>query len=68
MRNKIFRYSSVSDEILGTQSRELKRTSSLRVVPVTLPEESPDNLSGKSSGNPSGYLRRHIPQYHVISC
>ncbi|GJS83698.1 hypothetical protein Tco_0750239 [Tanacetum coccineum] len=53
-------FCQVSGEILGTQSREFRRTSSLCVVPVSLPEESPENLSGKSSGHPSGCLRRHV--------
>ncbi|GKA60030.1 hypothetical protein Tco_0759343 [Tanacetum coccineum] len=55
----------VSDEILGTQSREFRRTSSLCVVPVYLPEALPENLSEKSSGDPFGYLRRHVPS---VSC
>nr|GEZ78500.1 hypothetical protein [Tanacetum cinerariifolium] len=46
----------------------VKRTSSLCVVPVHLSEDSPENLSENSSSHPFGYLRRHVPQYHVISC
>nr|GEX91691.1 reverse transcriptase domain-containing protein [Tanacetum cinerariifolium] len=34
----------VSDEILGTQSREFRRTGSFRVVPVSVPEHSPERL------------------------
>ncbi|GKC61747.1 hypothetical protein Tco_1089345, partial [Tanacetum coccineum] len=55
----------VSDEILGTQSREFRRMSSLCVVPVYLPEVLPKNLSEKPSGDPFGYLRRHVPP---VSC
>ncbi|GJV21677.1 hypothetical protein Tco_1370697 [Tanacetum coccineum] len=40
----------VSDEILGTQSREFRRTGSLCVVPVRLPEVSPEHLPEISSG------------------
>nr|GEY64819.1 MLO-like protein 8 [Tanacetum cinerariifolium]GEY64821.1 MLO-like protein 8 [Tanacetum cinerariifolium] len=40
----------VSDEILGKQSCEFWRTSSLCVVPVRLPEVSPEHLSEMSSG------------------
>ncbi|GKA56030.1 hypothetical protein Tco_0755102 [Tanacetum coccineum] len=52
--------SRVSDEILGTQSRESRRTSSLCVVPGYLPEALPENLSEMSSDDPFGYLRRHF--------
>ncbi|GJT20967.1 cytoplasmic 60S subunit biogenesis factor REI1 homolog 1-like protein [Tanacetum coccineum] len=40
----------VSDEILGTQSREFSRTGSLCVVPVRLPEVSLEHLPEISSG------------------
>nr|GEY58833.1 hypothetical protein [Tanacetum cinerariifolium] len=52
----------VSDEILGTQFRESRRTSSLCVVPAYLPEALPENLSEKSFGDPFGYLRRQMRQ------
>ncbi|GJZ96747.1 hypothetical protein Tco_0669081 [Tanacetum coccineum] len=58
----------VSDEILGTQSREFGRTSSLRVVPVRLPEHSPERLPEISPAMfrwPFGYLRHHVPP---VSC
>ncbi|GKA54681.1 hypothetical protein Tco_0753630 [Tanacetum coccineum] len=42
----------VSDEILGTQSREFGRTSSLCVLPAYRPEALPENLSEMSSGDP----------------
>ncbi|GKF32924.1 hypothetical protein Tco_0106124, partial [Tanacetum coccineum] len=37
----------------------------LCVVPVYLPEVLPKNLSEKPSGDPFGYLRRHVPP---VSC
>nr|GEV72906.1 hypothetical protein [Tanacetum cinerariifolium] len=46
----------VSDEILGTQSREFRRTSSLCVVLILLPEVSPEHLSEMSSGDLSAEL------------
>nr|GFC71398.1 hypothetical protein [Tanacetum cinerariifolium] len=52
----------VSDEILGTQSHEFRRTSSMYVVPEALPE----NLSEKFFGDPFGYLRRQMRQVHCL--
>ncbi|GKC16723.1 hypothetical protein Tco_1013505 [Tanacetum coccineum] len=55
----------VSNEILGTQSHEFRRTSSMCVVLAYLPKALPKNLSEMSSGDPFGYLRRHVP---LVSC
>nr|GEZ33875.1 flavone synthase II [Tanacetum cinerariifolium] len=44
----------VSDQILRTQSCEFRRVSSLRLVLVSLSEDSPETLSKISSGGPFG--------------
>nr|GEX73021.1 hypothetical protein [Tanacetum cinerariifolium] len=62
-------YCQVSDEILGTQSREFRRTSGLRVVPVRLPEHSPDSLKEISTTMflwPFGMLCASLVAFGVI--
>nr|GEU29104.1 putative transposase (putative), gypsy type [Tanacetum cinerariifolium] len=60
----------VPDEILRTQSREFRSTSSLCVVPVYLPEALPKNLSKMSSGDPFGIghiMTLQLPFYSPIN-
>ncbi|GKA88637.1 hypothetical protein Tco_0810401 [Tanacetum coccineum] len=56
----------VSDEILGTQSHEFKRTSSLCVVLAYLSEALLENLSEMLSDDPFGYLRRHTTAINAM--
>ncbi|GKF24556.1 hypothetical protein Tco_0076878, partial [Tanacetum coccineum] len=54
----------VSDEILGTQSCEFRRTGSLQVVSVSVLEHSQELLSYILPAMfwwPFEYLRRHVP-------